>query len=338
MSIVMVVGIGIVGAGFMGNTHANAYHLIPGSKVVAVADIEPDRASDFAEKHGARPYGSLENMLKDPDVQVVDITLPTYLHSGAAVQAAEAGKHVICEKPMALSLAEADRMIKAARKNRVELMIAHVIRFWPEWAFLAEKAKKKEFGKIKALRCLRLSSEPQWAWKKWVLDVRKAGGATVDLHIHDTDFITHVLGRPKAVMSIGWIDHIQTTYDYGKGVVALAIGGWFPLQGYPFLMSYECFLENATLTYYSDRKPTLTVYQRNKDPQNPDLTNTGAESGVTTGNISELGGYYEELKYFVGCLEKGEKPSRIRPEEARQSLEICLAEVRSMKTGKKVSL
>jgi len=334
----MTVGVGIVGAGFMGNTHANAYDLIPSSKLIAVADIEPDRASSLAKKHGAKPYASLEDMLKDPGVQVVDITLPTYLHSQAAVQAAEAGKQVICEKPMALTLAQADSMVKAARKNDVELMIAHVIRFWPEWAYLAEKIKSKEFGKIKAVRCLRLSSEPQWGWKQWLLDVKKAGGATVDLHIHDTDYITHILGRPKAVMSIGWINHIQTTYDYGRNVAALAIGGWFPLQGYPFLMSYECFLENATLTYYNDRKPTLTIYQRNKDPSNPDLANTGAQSSVTSGNISELGGYYEELKYFMGCLDRGEKPSRIRPEEARQSLEVCLAEVKSMKTGKRVSL
>ena len=334
----MVVGVGIVGAGFMGNTHANAYHLIPGSKVVAVADIEPDRASNFAEKHGARPYGSLENMLKDPAVQVVDVTLPTYLHSGAAIQAAEGGKHVICEKPMALTLKEADSMIKAAKKNGVELMIAQVMRFWPEWAYLAEKVKTREFGRIKAIRCLRLSSEPQWGWKKWTLDVNKAGGATVDLHIHDTDFITHVLGRPKAVMSTGWVDHIQTTYDYGRRAVALAMGGWFPLQGYPFLMSYECFLDHATLTYYSDRKPTLTVFQRSKDPYSPDLAGARAASEVTTGNISELGGYYEELKYFVECLERDKKPDRIRPEEARQSLEICLAEVKSVKTGRKVSL
>jgi len=334
----MTIGVGIVGAGFMGNTHANAYRVIPKSKVVAVADIEPDRASDFAEKHGARPYSSLENMLKDPEVQVVDVTLPTYLHSGAAIQAAESGRHVICEKPMALNLTQADQMIRAARKNRVELMIAHVMRFWPEWAYLAGKVKAKEFGRIRAIRCLRLSSEPEWGWKKWTLDVSKAGGATVDLHIHDTDFITHVLGRPKAVMSTGWIDHIQTTYDYGRKAVALAIGGWFPLQGYPFVMSYECFLEDATVTYYSDRKPTLTVFQRNRDPYSPDLASAGTESGVTTGNISELGGYYEELRYFIDCLEKGEKPDEIKPEEARQSLEICLAEVKSMKTGRKVSL
>lgn len=329
---------GIVGAGFMAHTHARAYGLIPSSKVVAVADIERDRADSLAGEIGCRAYYSLEQLLKEADVDVVDLTLPTYLHSQAAVLAAESGKHVICEKPMALTLRQADDMIKAAKKSGVELMIAHVIRFWPEWAYLAEKVRAREFGKVKAIRCLRLSSEPQWGWKKWTLDVSKAGGATVDLHIHDTDFITHILGRPRAVVSTGWIDHIQTTYDYGKKAVALAIGGWFPLQGYPFVMSYECFMEDATMTYYSDRKPTLTVFQRSRDPYSPELTSTGTESGVTTGNISELGGYYEELRYFIDCLDKGHKPTRIRPEEARQSLEICLAEVRSIKTGRKVKL
>lgn len=329
---------GIVGAGFMAHTHAKAYGLIPGSKVVGVADIEHDRADSLAGEIGCRAYYSLEQLLKEADVDAVDLTLPTYLHSQAAVPAAESGKHVICEKPMALTLKQADDMIRAAKRNHVELMIAHVIRFWPEWAYLAEKVKEKEFGRIKALRCLRLSSEPQWGWKRWTLDVSKAGGATIDLHIHDTDFITHLLGRPKAVMSTGWIDHIQTSYDYDKKAVALAIGGWFPLQGFPFLMSYECFLEDATLTYYSDRKPALTVFQRSRDPYNPDLESTGAESGVATGNISELGGYYQELRYFIDCLERGAKPDRIRPEEARQSLEICLAEVKSMKTSRKVNL
>lgn len=322
----------------MGHTHAKAHALIPSSKVVAVADIEHDRADSLAGEMGCRAYYSLEQLLKEADVDVVDITLPTYLHSWAAVLAAGSGKHVICEKPMALTVRQADDMIRAAKKNGVELMIAHVIRFWMEWAYLAGKVKAKEFGRIRAIRCLRLSPAPDWGWRKWNLDVSKAGGATLDLHIHDVNFIAHVLGRPKAVMSTGWIDYIWTTYDYGRKADALAIGGWFPQQGYPFVMSYECFLEDATLSYCSDRKPTLTVFQLNRDPYSPNLATAGMESGVTTGNISELGGYYEELKYFIDCLERGVKPDRIRPEEARESLEICLAEVKSMKTGRKVSL
>jgi len=334
----MAVHIGIVGAGFMGKTHSRAYGLIPSSEVVAVADVEPGRAQSLASELSCRAYSSLEGLLRDPEVDVVDLTLPTYLHAWAAVRAAESGKHVICEKPMALTLAQADKMIRAVKKNGVELMVAHVIRFWPEWDFLARKVRNKEFGKVRAIRCLRLSGAPMWGWKGWTLDPRKSGGATIDLHVHDTDFISYLLGRPRAVTSAGNIDHIHTIYDYGKNVGASAEGGWFHLSGYPFVMSYECTLDRGTFKYASDRTPTLTIFTHGSEPYSPDLMATKVNSGVNAGNISELGGYYEELNYFVGQIAEGKRPERIKPEEARQSLEICLAEIRSLKTGRRVAL
>jgi len=334
----MTVGVGVVGVGFMGTAHSRAHSQIPSARLVAIADTERERAAGLARQLKCRAYGSLDEMLRDPEVQIVDVTLPTYLHADAAVRAAEAGKHVICEKPMALTTSEADRMIRAARRHGVELMVAHVIRFWPEWAFLAEKVKSGEFGKVRVIRCVRLSSEPRWAWKMWLLDVKKSGGPAIDLHIHDVDFILSILGRPKSVVSTGTIGHIFTTYHYGRNTVATAEGGWFPLQGYPFVMSYECFLDRATVKYSSDASPTLSIFRPDEEPYSPSLASVSAEPSTTVGNIADIAPYYEELKYFVGCIDRGEKPSRIRPEEARESLEVCLAEIRSLKTGRRIRL
>lgn len=322
----------------MGTTHSKAYSLIPNAKVVGVADLELERATRLAQSCQCPSYDSIQGLLKNPNVQLIDVTLPTPLHCDAVVQAAEGGKHVICEKPIALTLADADRMLRAARKNKVELMVAHVIRFWQEWAFLADKVKTKDFGGVKAISCLRLSEEPKWGWKGWLLDGKKSGGAIVDLHIHDTDFICHLLGRPKAVTSIGDPNHILTIYDYGRNLMALAEGGWFHLKGYPFVMAYECYLERATFKYSSDRTPTLTIFQPENEPYSPEFLSVGKDSGGSVGNIAELGGYYEELKYFIGCIDAGKKPDRIKPQDARQSLEICLAEFKSLRTGRKVPL
>ena len=152
----------------------------------------------MAAPHGASTSATLDGV---PEVDVVDICLPTDLHADFAVRALQMGKHVVCEKPMAISLAEADRMIEAARKSGRRLMIAHCIRFWPEYVELRRLVESGELGHLLSLSLTRYSPFPSWGSDNWLADERRAGGAALDLHIHDTDFAAYLMGRAPDEMA-----------------------------------------------------------------------------------------------------------------------------------------
>ena len=212
--------IGLVGCGFIGSVHYNAYCRIKGAKVVAVCDQDYKRAESLLQ--GENPAGNisttnknpisfnpasvevytdLKEMLKNPQIDIIDVCLPTYMHKEAVIKSADARKHILCEKPMALSLKEADQMLAAVKKNKVKFMVAHVIRFWPEYVVLTEYITKKSLGDLLLLNLRRLSPTPTWTWNNWILDSKKSLSAALDLHIHDTDYILNICGKPKAVSS-----------------------------------------------------------------------------------------------------------------------------------------
>src|SRR4051794_22530392 len=125
--------VALVGAGFMGRMHANVYKTLPNAELVAVVDSRPDMAAAIVGKTGISAFGDLSEAIASTRPDVVDICLPTHLHKPFVIEAAKAGKHVVCEKPMALSLNEADEMVEACERAGVYFMVAHCIRFWPEY-------------------------------------------------------------------------------------------------------------------------------------------------------------------------------------------------------------
>jgi len=142
-----MVNIAIVGAGFIGKIHSDSYKQINNARVVAVVDKVKDKGSKLADEHGASYYSDINECLEKEDIDNVDICVPTFLHAELAIRAADAGKNVFCEKPMALSLDEADRMIEAVERNGVKGMVGHVIRFWPEYIKAKEIVDSGKLGK-----------------------------------------------------------------------------------------------------------------------------------------------------------------------------------------------
>ncbi|MCC6442529.1 MAG: Gfo/Idh/MocA family oxidoreductase [Armatimonadetes bacterium] len=325
-----MIKVGILGCGFMGKMHANVYDTLPNAQLVAVADIRPEAASELAGQHSAKAYDSLARMLAAEKLDMVDICLPTYLHADAAVEATKAGCSVLCEKPMAMNLEEADRMIEAARSSGVQLMIAHCIRFWPEYMVLKDYVDNKKLGPMLSINLTRVSPLPGWGWEDWNIDEARSGAAALDLHIHDTDFILYLLGQPdtiyaRGVVSAHGLNHMYTTMTFGK-VVAHLEGGWdFPAD-FPFKMAFRAAFENGAILW--DGGP-LTVYENGKEPFQPKIeTISAADLG---GNISDMGGYYWEIKYFVDCLESGQPLKTVTPESSRQSLAVSLQEIAQAK-------
>lgn len=320
----------VVGCGFMGRMHANVYSTLERASLVGVVDRRLEKAEALGSKMGCRAYGSFEEALADPNVHAVDICLPTDLHREATEQAAGAGKHVFCEKPMALNAADAKAMIAACESTGVRLMIGHCIRFWPEYERLKNLVDGGELGRLLSLNLTRYGEFPSWSQDNWLADETRAGGGALDMHIHDSDFALHLLGEPAESISRGTVDgrgvsHIFTTMSY-PGTVIHTEGGWNLAAGTPFKMAFRAVFERGTAIM--DGCP-LTIYREGRDPDVPEFPKMQAQGG---GNISDMGGYYHELRYFVDCVLDGRPLDRCTPESALRSLEFTLAEIAQVKS------
>ncbi len=335
-----MIKVAIIGAGFMGQMHANVYNLLPNAKLVAVVDSDVNRAKVLVKNEDVKVYQSMEDLLANTEVDLIDICTPTYLHHDYVIKAAKAGKHIMCEKPMALNVEEADSMIAAAKEAKVKFMVGHCIRFWPEYQVLKAYADEKKFGEVKNVWLSRLSQTPTWSWNNWLLDEKKSAGALLDLHIHDTDYILYLLGKPSFVFSrgvksdIGW-SHVFTQYGYNDMAV-MTEGGWDLPATFPFNMSYRVVFEEGTLDFDSNRTPTLLAYKDGEEPYAPELPKPDVGNVDLGGNVSDLGGYYNELSYYIDCLEKDKYPEIVTPETARDSVALIFAEMRSLESGKVV--
>jgi len=340
-----MVNIGIIGLGFMGQTHIKAYRQIPGANIVAICDavclpadgvltgVAGNIAStdqirfDMSVVKGYRDYREL---LANPDVQLVDICLPTPLHAETAIAALWAGKHVLCEKPLARTAAVAREIVQAAKAAKGFFMPAHCLRFWPEWAWLKQAIAEARFGKVLALQLTRLSEPPGWS-RGTYLKGEESGGALLDLHIHDTDFVQFCFGRPRAVCSTGQsrlsgaIDHVSTIYRVDAGASVVAEGSWLMGQGFGFKMAYRAVFEQATVDYDSTRgAEALKVFENGK--------------GAQVIRCDGPDGYVGELRHMLECIEAGRPPRVVTADDGLSAVEICEAEERSAKTGQWVAL
>jgi predicted dehydrogenase len=179
----------------------------------------------------------------------------------------------------------------------------------------------------------RVGSRPGWSWQSWLLDPRRSGGVLIDLHIHDTDFVRYLLGDPLKVDSVGsgrkgaW-NHIWTRYQY-KNVTVHAEAGWDMPPAYGFCMAYRAVFERGMLDYDSGRTPALTLYPARGKARHPKPPAPRVRGRAGGGNVADLGGYGNEIQYFVDCLSKGREPAVTTARDARDSLALVLKEVRS---------
>lgn len=319
----------LVGCGFMGRMHANVYRLLKNAEVVAVVDRIAAKAEAFGREFGVPGYGDLASALAAQDADAVDICVPTDLHKQLTLEAAAAGKHVFCEKPMALTVADADAMIEACRTAGVRLMIGHCIRFWPEYAYLKKVVDDRSLGKLLSINLTRFGEFPSWSQDNWLADEKRAGGGALDMHIHDTDFALYLLGSPHEMCSFGSVDErgvgqIFTTMRKGTAIAHLE-GGWNLPPKTPFKMAFRAIFERGTI--FMDGGP-LTVIENGREPMHPEFTKMSADGG---GNISDLGGYYVELNEFIECLTENRDFRICTPESSRESLRVALEEISQVK-------
>ena len=330
----------------MGSMHSQIYAQIPGVRLLAAADRRVDMARAKLAKLGLPipVYATLEELLaRHPEVAAVDVCTPADVHESGARLALDAGKHLFCEKPLAITLAAADRIIARARAARALTQVGHCIRFWPEYQALREFIRENRGGRLLSLGMQRQAGRPDYSDGDWLNQPERSGGAALDLHIHDTDFVIALLGPPAAVTSRATFDysgpaHIFTVYDY-PGVAVCAEGGWNYPARWGFRMAFQAVFEGACVDFDSGKSPTLSVTWPDRAPEPMPFAAPAAGSSTTgEGNIASLGGYFNELQYFVACLATGRAPSDATLDDARGSLAVVLAEIESARSGGTVAL
>jgi predicted dehydrogenase len=347
-----MVRIGIVGIGFMGMIHFLAWQRVRGSKVTAIATRDAKkRAGDWREIKGnfgppgtqmdlagVKAHAELDALLADPQVDLVDLCLPPDLHADAAVAAFKAGKHVLCEKPIALTTADADRMVRAAQKAGKLLLIAHVLPFFPEYAFARQAIASGKHGRLLGGHFKRIISDPTWLADFY--DPRKVGGPVIDLHIHDAHFIRLVCGMPRAVFSRGRmrgevVEFVNTQFLFEDDALAVtAASGVIQQQGRAFTHAYEIYLERATLLFdFAVIGPDAVVAM----PVTV-LDHRGKVVRPQLGSGDPVDAFAAEMAEAARSVKSGRPSPLLDGSLARDALLLCAAQNKSVTSGKLVKL
>ncbi len=345
-----MINVGIAGIGFMGMIHYLAYQKIRGAKVRAICEQDTKRlAGDWRSIQGnfgprgrkmnlkgiAR-HAELDDLLADPNVEMIDICLPPSWHADIAIAALKAGKHVFCEKPIALSVADAKRMVAAARRAGKQLLIGHVLPFFPEYHFAYKAIATGKYGKFLGGYFKRIISDPTWLSDYYNPAI--TGGPMLDLHIHDAHFIRLVCGMPTAVQTVGSmrgevVERFSTQFRFDDpGLVVTAACGVIDQQGRPFTHAYEIYLERATLLFdYAaigkglDAHTPLTV-----------LTNGGRVLRPKLGSGDPIDGFVAELTEVVRAVRTNTPSPLLHGELARDAVVLCQKQTQSVRTGRAV--
>jgi predicted dehydrogenase len=344
--------VGLVGIGFMGLIHYLAWRRVRGAKVAAVVSRDPKkRAGDWrgiqgnfgppgsmVNLAGVATYTELDELLADPRIDLVDLCLPPALHAQAAIAALKAGKHVLVEKPIALTTAEADRMVAAARKADRQLLIAHVLPFFPEYDFARRSIASGKVGRLLGGHFKRVISHP--AWLPDFYDPAKVGGPVVDLHIHDAHFIRLVCGMPRAVYSRGRmhgqvVEHFTTQFLFDDaGLAVTATSGVIQQQGRAFTHGFEIHLERATLIYdfaVLGGQPVLATPLAVLDAK-------GRVVRPKLGSGDPVDAFVAELSEAARAVRTGTPSPLLDGSLARDALRLCHAQTQSVERGREVKV
>ncbi len=326
--------VGIVGAGFMGAYHTAGWSKTP-VELVGFHSLNQGQIDQLIAQYGGRTFATLDALLDAVDV--VDICTPTHLHYEMVLQAAAKGKHIVCEKPLARTAEQGEALVAACRQAGVTLLVAHVVRFFPEYAQAKAIVERGEIGRVGVVRLKRVSFQPKRPEDNWFLDVAKSGGMILDLMIHDLDYARWVAGEVESVFA----KSVRSARPGAPGDYALAIlrhrdgalshveGGW----AYPppmFRTSLEIAGDGGLIEHPAGSSTALSVHLMAREEGGaPDIA-------VPRSPLLE-DPYVVEIKHFYEVLAHGVTP-RVSAEDGLAALKLALAAIESTQTGQPVSL
>ena len=315
-------------------SHLPAITRIPEARLVAVADTDESRAQLVSEKFGAEhSYGDYTELLQVKEVEAVDICTPTKFHADIAVAAAEAGKHVLCEKPVALSLYDADRMIRACSENHVKLMVAHSRRFIPRYSMVRKVIADGLIGN--PVWATQISRRTLAESGSWYFDPNMTLGPIAEIGIHEADLLRWMLrddvvkvrGIAARGTATGVYEQIFASLKFKKGTVASFEVGYVLPRGFAQYTTLE-ILGSKGLISASDNHMNVVTHG----------TDTGATYPVAYSDLLSVNSAYEnEIAAFVDSIINDVNPP-VTGLDARAGLEVILAVLKSVERGEPVRL
>lgn len=333
--------VGILGCGGMGTTHCLALKGLSKHfdlQVAALADCRLpylEKAAAFWPEAKTYEYGM--DLLEQEELDAVHVCLPSYLHADHAIKAMQRDLHVFIEKPVCLTPEDCERLLKAGKNTKGSVFVGQVVRFFDEYQYLKDIFEDKVFGDLKAVNLQRLSGDVTWGFEDWFHKEEMSGTVIMDLHVHDIDFLRYLLGEPEQIETIarkdknGMIHHVLSSYQFGS-VIATAEGLWDISPKLPFEAAYRAYFEKATLVYNSNSNPSLLVYKQDGTVYTPALKKEYEKEDESAGiNISDIGPYYTEIKYFIESILKGEEPAKANLAEGIASVQLALKELKIAK-------
>ncbi len=329
--------IGIVGSGFMAVTHAEAYKQIPDARIVGFVGKGEANRRRRAQEYDTRDFPTIAALLEEADPDVVDICTPTHLNVEMTRAAAQAGKAILLEKPIALDLDAAAEIQRLAADAGVTLMVAHVIRFWPEYARIAEIVRAGDIGRPYAAAADRICQPPDWT--TWYADPNKSGGVAVTLMIHDFDFCNSLFGPPQRVFAsgrrnaLGAFDHLHACVVYPSGVTASFRGSISMPAGYPFTMSLRVTGDAGAAEFVFRAGINL---ENRQEAQSDFILYRGGQPSIPSCDPRDA--YLAEIEYFLNCLRDGRAPEIGTIEEATLALRTARAAMEAAETGAVVEM
>ena len=341
------VKVGIIGSQFEADIHAASFQIMPEeAEVVAVASPTPGHPEALAQKYGIpRVFHDYRKLLDEDDIEMVTIAAPNYLHARLTVEVANAGKHVVCEKPLCMTLEEADEMIDVCRRQGVLLLYAEELFFTPKYVQAKKMADEGAFGKVYLVKQSEKHSGPHAAWF-W--DVRRSGGGvTFDMGCHAFEFFRWMLGKPpveSVYADMGTYVHREKTagddnsliiVKFDGGVTGLAEESWAKPGGMDDCaevhgsegVAYADLLQGNSILTYSKKGPTYAV----------EKASTTAGWSFTIFEEIWNYGFPQEFEHFVDCV-RNDKPPLEAGEDGRAVLEMVFAAYESAREGRRIAL
>ena len=351
-----MINVGVAGIGFMGWIHYLAYEKVASAKITAIASRSPKKlAGDWTDIQGnfgppgrqvdlggIKTYSDLEDLIADPEIDLVDNCLPPHMHADFSIRALEAGKHVFCEKPMALTTADCDRMVATAQRVGKQILIGHVLPFFPEYAYARQLAESGEYGRLLGGNFKRVIADPLWLEDFY--DPNRVGGPLVDLHVHDAHFIRMMFGMPTTLHSQGRmrgevVEHCSTLFGFADPRICVsATSGVINQQGRDFTHAYELHFEQATLHFdfaaFKDAAELMPLKVLVAGADEPDKMVLRPDLG----DGDPVRAFEAEIEEVVRSLLANSPSPVLADNLARDAIHLCHKQTESVTTGAPVTV
>ena len=308
--------VAVIGTGFMGRTHLEVWKTIAEKIILCSTDTET--GVRLAEEVGGRFLTDYEEVLAlRPDC--VDLCVPLDLHYPMAKRALQERIPVLCEKPFTPNEAQAEELCALATETKTLLMVAHCERFEKSYEYLRHCLQDQRFGRLVSLRLFRESAVPGWSVGSWLKDSSRSGGVIRDMHIHYTDLILSLLGKPLSVDTAGNDRFCTTLYRYPDIVSVTASCSWRQVATFAFTSGFDAAFERASVAGAGE-KVTVSTDDGVFDP----MENEEFDAIFAKGDAMR-----NEVHYFADCLKNGTPPTHCMPEESALAVRVSCAESRS---------